>query len=92
MTCTIEHSHSGGAYTAGQIWKNRRRAPESTFTIFKVYTRHYHDGGSAERVKGILCGDVPGEAMIRSLDHRSMFFMFPHLFWAPKPEPEEIAP
>lgn len=76
-------------YSIGQIWKNRRRKPESAFTILKIHTRQYPDGNSVLRVKGLLvCGLQGATTHLRDLDARSLEKMFPYLMFSP-PEPVE---
>lgn len=71
-------------FSVGQIWKDRRAKPTSTFSVLRCYTRNYKNGDAAARVKGVLItGDNGVGTHLRDLDARSAKKMFPHLLFAP---------
>lgn len=78
-------------YRIGQTWRDRRLKATSTFTVLKLYTRHYGNGDEALRVKGVLVTGTDGcGTHLRDLDARSAKKMFPSLMFDPPREPEEI--
>lgn len=77
-------------YRVGQTWRDKRRRATSTFTVLRVYYRHYVDGREAMRVKGVLVTGIDAIGThLRDLDARSAAKMFPVLTFDPEREREE---
>jgi len=71
-------------YRVGQTLKNRRRNADATFTILKLRTKHYADGNSALRVKGVLIVGIDAIGThLREMDSRSLAKMFPYVLFDP---------
>ncbi len=77
-------------YRVGQTLKNKRRNADATFTILRLKAKHYADGNTALRVKGILVTGIDAVGIhLREMDSRSLARMFPYLVFDPPYQREE---
>lgn len=68
-------------YRVGQTWVDKKRNPTWSFTILKLYDKHYKNGESALRIKGVVCDEH--SIGLRDLDSRSFEKMLVKIIFDP---------